>query len=182
MDAPMLPNIPVIGACPSCSEAFWFDDAKKVGEIELFASDDSVPGEWRDAKEAARLDENGLLDAIEDGLGNTPERTKHLRLSAWHAFNDQFRSEEGSQKAFEPSERQKSNLQELEKLFQWSDEWDDMFILAEVCRQLGNFEKARNVLNHINVDFIVARKSLITDLCAQQSKLVGRIPLEDENA
>lgn len=177
----MLPNIPAIGACPSCGKAFWFKDAKKVGEIELFAPSDSIPMKWREAKHALVLNEEGLLNAIDDGLGNSPERNKYLRLSAWHAFNDQFRINEPPQ-TVELNDRQRANLEELEKLFQWSEEWDDLFILVEVCRQLGKFQKAQNFLDHINVDFILAKKTVISELCKQQSRVVHRIPLADEKS
>jgi hypothetical protein len=181
MDAPMLPDIPAIGACPNCGRSFWFNDAKRVGEIELFALDDSVPPEWRAVPDAIVLDEEKLLDAIDNGLGNSPERNKYLRLSAWHAFNDRFRGDEPSQK-FDLGNRQRANMEELENLFQWSEEWDDLFILVEVCRQLGKFEKAQNFLGHINVEFILAKKTLISELCNQQSRVVRRIPLADEKS
>ncbi len=178
IDAPMWPNLSAIGACPKCRGVFWFKDAEQISEFPLFAPDDSVPAELRELQNASVLDEEQLLNSIDDGLGDSTENLDYLRLAAWHALNDRFRIEEPNP-SFELNERQRANLEELEKRFRWPESWDDSFILAEVCRQLGKFEKAQSLLRSINVEFVLARKTLVAQLCQKQSKLVAMIPKPD---
>lgn len=182
MDAPMLPDLPPIGGCPGCGVAFWFRDAKQVGKIDPYArytAENEVPAEWSEAPEPKPLDEEQLLDAIDDGMVETSEKEECLRLMAWHAFNDQFRRDGHHDDQPRPSERQEANVKQIEKLFMYSDDWDDLFISADAARQLGNFEKAKNILNNIDVEEILQKKRFLMELCAQESRLVRRIPFDE---
>jgi hypothetical protein len=79
-DAPMFPIFPLIGACPYCDEVLWIEDAQERGK------DDEKKG-----KESKTLSYNEYWNALQKGMGNTPEREKQLRLSLWRAGNDAFR-------------------------------------------------------------------------------------------
>ncbi len=178
MNAPGLPDIPVIGACPSCDDVFWFEDATKVGEIDPFATDRASPSEWHSASTPITLNEDKLLDAIDAGLGTTPERLLHLRLFAWHAFNDQFRNEYRASNNPSPSPRQKYNMEQLEVMFQSSGGMEGQFIIAEIARQLGKFTKAKNILNHIGIERLLQKKQFIAELCDQESRMVRMLPFD----
>jgi len=182
MDAPMLPDLPAIGGCPNCGHTYWFEDAEEIGEIELFAGEASVPTEWEATPEPITLDEEKVLDAIDDGMATTTEKERYLRLMAWHAFNDQFRGDEHHGEDPQPDERQEKNMKEIEELLFDSNECGDRFISADVARQLGEFQKAKNILNHIPPEAAQRRKDFLMKLCTQESRIVRRLPKSDEES
>lgn len=182
MEAPMLPILPAIVGCPSCGRTYWFEDAEEVGEIKFFTDNTSVPAEWRAASKPITLDEEKLLDAIDEGMATTTEKEEYLRLMAWHAFNDRFRGDEHHGKDPQPSERQARNMQEIVDLFCDSDNWDYLLISAEAARQLGDFQQAMNIINHINLEEVQRRIDLLTKLCSQESRIVHRMSESNEES
>lgn len=97
VNAPMLPNIPLITRCRACSRLFWIGDAP-VKDMTILAKDVAVwspewRAKWRDLEWVQELTEADYLEAIEQKMARTEAEELHLRLQAWWASNDSFREQ-----------------------------------------------------------------------------------------
>lgn len=87
-------------------------------------------------------------DLLQNGFANTSEKEIYLRIKIWHLLNNKYRNQETdtsntSQPLFV------ANLQSLIKIYK-PDCDEQQLLLAEMYREIGNFEEANLQLTKIN--------------------------------
>lgn len=157
----MLPQYPDIIECFSCSAIFLISEQPEIDErepvilnwrfLEKFRGDH--PG-WAGAHDLLhhRTSAQTYLKCI--NLDNIKQHEEYpeieLRMSAWHRFNDQYRDAEAP-KAIKWTSEQRRNADAFINLLDDSYS-SDRVILAEIYRQLGNFEKSLALLRGLDAD------------------------------
>ena len=145
MVAPMLPEPPLITRCKKCRSFYWLADAKEIGEHTPDNTD-----KWKDTAYAAQLSEAECLEAINVGAANSKEREAVLRVLAWRAGNDEFRSGwQGADKqdpvGYKRSPEAEKNLEVLLGMLDKSDP-SQRLMQAEILRELERFDESLQVL------------------------------------
>jgi hypothetical protein len=131
VDAPMLPEYPRVSRCQACGKFTWISDAPDANDP--------------DASLVSPLQEEDFLDALDAGLGSNRDRELELRISAWRRGNDQQRS---TGVCGRRTARSEANI---ERLYEMLDPYVEWCTKAEVARQLGRFDLARDVLSLASV-------------------------------
>ncbi len=147
VDMPMNPRPPRVTRCHACEKFFWVGAATPVGY--LLPETELLPEKavWMAAPHVEALDEAGLLQAIEAGLGHSPELELELRVAAWWRGNDAFRTDDapvGYPTAPEPI----VNIEHLIDLMKDGEE-DLLLFRAEALRQLGRFDEIEETLTGV---------------------------------
>ncbi len=149
--APMLPRPPAVVKCRHCVECYWLADAKEVGTVERWGGKgQQVDPAWTAAQEVQEPFEDEYYQALEKGLGGDSQQERNLRVLAWWRRNDAFRDACQAQAgsiAATPAKCRK-NLEALASLLDEADE-NDCLMRAEVLRELGEFESAKQVLSRV---------------------------------
>lgn len=154
MFAPMLPRFPAITRCTADGPFFWVDSAKVLGSIDPWRAEAASPPPqaWRNAPTTRELTGEELLQAIAQGLGDTPERLSHLRHRAWWAANQAHRpSADGqaptSTSDFPPGSASRANLEALATELDEADV-EQLLTKIEVLRELARFDEAERLLSN----------------------------------
>lgn len=140
MEAPMLPDSPEITTCQDCQRFFWIKDARVAGEYDWYHAKGEKPEEWKQAPSITYLDAAGFAEALDQGLGTSQSREKHLRIQLWWAMNDPIRR--GEQADIAPGQKElfRENLELLFDLLQDSDPAGHIMRL-EAAREMGDFDR-----------------------------------------
>lgn len=154
--APMLPEFPAITRCREDGPIFWVSSATQVGELSPWESSASAPKAWVEAPVVQHLSGEALLQAIAQGLGDTPERLAYLRLRAWWAANRgrhaaEVPGEPVTVSDFPAGSADRANLEALAGAL---DEQvpHQRLLKAEALRELARFEEAERLLNSTSLD------------------------------
>lgn len=177
MIAPMLPEPPQITKCHHCEAIYWTAEANTVGELSLESSiKDPIPESWSNAPRIEELSESEYYEAIERGLGDTPEKEKHLRILAWWRSNDPFRKP-GGREDVSAEKRSSGWIENLNALFNFLDKSDqkELLMKAEITREMGNFEAALELLKDVTDHTLHATKTRIEELCTKGLSTPARI-------
>ena len=152
--APMLPHPPAVVQCHHCGECYWLDKAKEVGTVEPWsANDQSGDPAWTAAKEVQEPTETEYYEALEKGMATDRDNERDLRIFAFWRRNDAFRFDSADQAdgATTVSPACRRNLDALRRLLNEFYE-NDMVMIAEIHRELGEFDAALKVLATISSD------------------------------
>ena len=103
------------------------------------------------------------------------EKEKDLRARAWWKGNDRRRGIDGIKQNLSVEEQQ--NLQALIGILDPSD-GNDRIMIAEINRELGNFEAAINLLKKPFPDELLKAASVIMDLARNQDSSVMEMKFE----
>lgn len=171
---PVMFNKPIL-ICSECNKPFWKDDATRE-DAQRSDPDQELP-EARDISdlfEPFEKDRNIKLaryysGLLETGFANTTEREIYLRTELWRTLNNDFRNQkedsvtdklkESIEDLFyntkeketrAPEERKMfiNNLRKLISVFKPEND-DEQLLLAEMYRELGEFDRALYILNKI---------------------------------
>ncbi len=138
MIAPMLSDEPWLQRHPGTGETFWTDECEEIASEDHWCNVSQYP-DVRFAEDAEEED----LQAELHSESLTPEKEEYLRIRLWWKWNDPIR--EGSESVDRPDEFT-PNLQKLVALLS-EDEDDTRLMKAEAFRELGEHEKASELLN-----------------------------------
>jgi hypothetical protein len=179
MIAPMLPDTPAVTQCQNCQKYYWVEDAEEVGEWNCFEGEPPNPA-WGDVPEIEELSEPEYFQALEQGIAEDEEQEKLLRLFAWWRRNDAYREEDAETSALAPAADTpwKENLAALAELLD-ADEPEDRVMQAEIFRELGDFERALQILESITEEGLKPAVGQIKALCEKQETGVCRMNFED---
>ena len=189
LDAPMLPNIPLITRCRVCGHLFWIEDAPEkdmttlVEGVEVWSPEWLT--KWRSLEWVQELIEADYLEAIEQKMARTDTQELHLCLQAWWASNDTFR-EQVKTEPFIPRQPQRSpattaNLFSLKELLKTTDV-NQRRMKAEAARELEQFDQVKrifatkpNLQSQMNKRELFAT-AFIQQLADKQDSMVRVIP------
>ncbi len=166
MSAPMLPTMLKFVKCPHCKTLLWIDEQKTV-----------VRGRkgvlYAQRKYGAKLYLEPELEDYFKALEQTNislEKEIYLRFHAWWKGNDQRRYEDKEKVPM--SEKEKDNLIELYELLS-IDKYH--IAMAEIKRELGEFDKAKEILNNNSSSKSKQVEILIIKLIKQRDSNVALI-------
>lgn len=128
MEAPMLPDYPLLVKCPDCQALLWIAEAREIGLGGFF---DENPG-WPNAKKPGLPSESDLLRALMAGELSA-EKDLYLRRRYWWTINDAYRTDTPAVAAFTPL--QERLLRSLADVFDVTDP-DQRIAKAEIFREL----------------------------------------------
>ena len=171
MEAPMLPEIPIITKCGKCNSIFWIKDAEKIGEISPFAEameDAEVPPEWRNSQRISKLDKTSLIEALNTEIAKSSKDEKYLRVRLWWGINDEIRK--GLQNIPEKDKPVfKENLEKLISLLGDEDP-QERVMKAEAYREMGVFDQVSPLLQELPEKFQRAAEKIKN--LSEQNKII----------
>lgn len=166
--APMLPEFPNLTKCKKCNTIFWLSKLKKIGAYEW--GDEKNPY-WQIADKAEFLEIEDYYNAISKGLAENKDEELFIRQRIWWSYNDRIRE---GQKIFndEIDElRWIDNLQKLKTLLDESD-IEQRMMIAEINRNLGDFEACINIIQSIDNNKLNWLKEKFITECKKKNKWV----------
>ena len=171
--APMLPCPPAVVKCLHCTKSYWLADAKQVGTVDSFAKENQHTNpDWVAAEFVKEPSEQEYYRALEEGLATNALQERNLRVFAWWRSNDAFR------KAYHPLkenqhdfEARRINLNALARLLK-EKRADERLLKAEILRELGEFESAKQLLLGIEAGELAGIAKQVIRLCEARDKIV----------
>lgn len=137
-EAPMLPDRPWLRLVPNNGELFWTDECEQIGEEELR---DGV-NEFANVPFAEEPSIDDYIRALSDSIASSLEKERYVRIRLWWAANDPVRQGETTSPPWAGHRDNQINLLALlDEL-----ESNQRLMAAEVCRELGDFARASELL------------------------------------
>jgi hypothetical protein len=175
--APMLPRPPAVVKCRHCQECYWLSEAEEVGVVDQWSEGGKqVDPAWATAAEVLEPTEGEYHRALASGLATTPEQERNLRVLAWWRSNDAFRGDPAVhvRRATRGSAKRRENLEVLARLLDEGDE-SDCLMKAEVLRELGKFEAAKQILSRVGSSEVAAVVRQLRSLCDAEDTYVREL-------
>ena len=138
-EAPMLPDEPWLRRQPETDELFWTDECDEVDEDSEWEDSEN----YRDVPYAEPPSADDYRRALDSGLAYTPEKQRYVLMRFWWAANDPVRHGEAST-SLPPDFHER--LTQLRALLDTTDP-NQRLMSAEAARQLGDFAKAKELMN-----------------------------------
>lgn len=176
MIAPMLPEIPSITICSKCNNIFWIDKAKVVAEIGPFRPFRTQSEENLNAEEARFLTIDEYLMSIDKKVFSKRKEEKYLRISLWQAYNDRVRDGKDLFKTETEKSNWLMNVNRLLELLNYEN-LNERIMIAELNRNLGNFEKCLEVIDSIESTDLERLKTQFKNECLKKNTSVFEINL-----
>ena len=171
MEAPMLPDYPLLVKCPNCQALFWINEAKEIGQGGFF---DENPG-WPNAKEPVLPTESDFLRALATG-GMSREKDLYLRRKYWEAINDAYRTNASAVAAFTPL--QERLLRSLADVFDVADP-NQRIAKAEIFRELRMYDDCIRLLaDPFDKEIHAKVAAIIRELAVKKKWIVLRVPMD----
>lgn len=168
-DAPMLPEQSWLIKCPHCNASLWIDELEQIAEVDMYHRTDSEE-QYEQAKQYRELGLSDYYIELEAG-GLEKQKEQYLRFQAWQVGNDPRRGE--SEKP-EMTDNEKKNLLALKEVLDVSDD-NGRLLIAEIMRELGNFEAAMAYLEEPFEEGYIHPVSVIKGLNEKQNPWVGKL-------
>lgn len=179
--SPMLPEPIILTSCKKCNTMFWLSHLRTLGSI---GWDTSENPEWENAEELELLDIPEYLNALKIGIAKNKKEEIFIREKIWWLYNDRIRN---NRKLFlnENDEliyleniskfikllNQSSILNKILSLFNLNNK-KHTITLAELNRNLGNFEDCIRTLKNIDDKDLNSYKDKIIQECLTKNKFV----------
>lgn len=168
----MLPEKPWLRFSPSDDALFWSDECRQLGVF-----DKAIHPEWADLEFAVPPSAAHYFKAIQEKMGQVPQREFYLRQRYWWAGNDR-RRQAHNPPAMESVHGQ--NLHALRKHFGGSTAPEALVFRAEILRELSYFEASIDLLSDVATDDNLGPLAdLIYEQAERRNPLVFSIPRFD---
>lgn len=177
---PMAPEFPIITKCANCKNIFWIKDAKPIGsydyEDNIFGDsfEENTKNEWKEAESASTLSVYDLISVLGTEITKTKDLEIYIRERIWLGFNDRVRDN----KILFTSEKDKilytENIKNYIPLLD-SNNINDIFKIAELYRNIGNYKKCKELLNEIKDDDVNWIKEYFLKKCEIENSNVFEI-------
>ena len=142
-----MPSLPVLSKCTHCDTIFWLADIEQIGS---YSFGDKNNEEWEAAESAIFLDIDDLFRALTlDDVVAEKDDELFIRKSIWWAYNDRVRNGEKLHESLEDEIKWRENINQLMNLFDSDVDYDKIFI-AELYRNIGNFEECIRIIDSIS--------------------------------
>jgi len=166
--APMLPDFPELTKCKQCNTIFWLSKMKEIGTYEW--GDNKNP-KWQNTDDAEFLTIDDYFQALEAGMAEDKNEESYIRQQIWWTYNDRVRNGENMCKNEEDELRWKENVSILLSLLD-QDDLNQKIMMAEINRNLGNFENCMNIVESIDNDELNWLKEFFFTECKRKNTLV----------
>ena len=140
---------------------------------DIWTGSEQLDPAWATAEGVQEPTEAEYYRALEKGLATTAEQEMVLRILAWWRRNDAFRDAPQPPAKGIPNGPWpwRENLKALAHLLDAGDD-NDRIMKAEVLRELGEFEAAKQVLSRILSSDLAAAVLLLRSLCDSEDSCV----------
>jgi hypothetical protein len=165
--APMLPVVPPVVVCAHCSGLFWLSQAEELGNYERYGRKPTdLDPAWKAAEPLDEPDEAQYLTWLERLRNANPERARDLRLHVWWRGNDRLRGKQAAHDddSLERQPAREANMRALLPLLAGGGNVDTL-MQAEVLRQLGEFDRALDLLSQPLPDQLQTAVKRLRSLC-----------------
>jgi len=166
--APMLPDFPNLTKCKKCNSIFWLSKLKEIGTYEW--GDNENP-EWQKADEAEFLEIEDYYNATINGIAENKEEELIVRQQIWWSYNDKIRKDQEIFNDEIDELRWSENVQKLKTLLDQSD-INQRIMIAEINRNLGDFETCINLIQSIDNDELNWLKEMFLNECKRKNRWV----------
>ncbi|MEA3211148.1 MAG: hypothetical protein QOE70_4205 [Chthoniobacter sp.] len=180
--APGLERPPRVSRCAVCGHTFWVGEARQLG----FLAPGKVlePGQegWESAPVLASLDEAGVQQALDEGLGSFPELELELRVLRWWRGNDPFRIADAPV-GYPTAPEAVANMERMIEMT--TDGAEDLLLFrAEAQRQLGRFADLEETLQGVGCSDYWPAKTRLLDLSQAHSRKLDVLflPLQEDGS
>jgi hypothetical protein len=167
--APMLPEFPAITKCNKCQKIFWVSEAKKIGSYEFNVPFDHK--EWEDVQRVSFLSYLEYYSVLNTNLIRSKSDEIFIRTRILWEYNDSYRKGRTTHESEEGKMIKKENIEVLLALLDKTNENQKLF-MAELYRNIGQFEESLALLNTINNEKLNRIKARMIDECKKQNTLV----------
>ncbi len=180
-EAPMLPDFPDLTKCTKCNTIFWLSKLKEIGTYEW--GDKENPS-WANADNVEFLNVEDYFRAIDEGLAENRQEELFIRQSIWWKYNDRIRIFFKMRKHETPYVNEndeikwRENCSKLMNLLDPSD-LDQKIMIAEIKRNLGNFEDCLDIIKQINDKNLNWLKTTLINECKKGNRWVVRLNQRD---
>jgi len=147
---PMLPDFPDITKCPKCKTIFWISDENEIGSFEPWGLE-IIKEEWKNAQKAKFLSVYEYFTALDNKILRTKNDEILIRQRIWWGFNDRLRKKK-SVLATETDETLWFNNINVLLTMLDPEDTNQLIMMAELNRNLGNFEKCIAILDCIETN------------------------------
>src|SRR5262249_1863096 len=131
--------------------------------------------DWIKAAGVKEPTEEQYYSALQKNLAKDRQQEKSLRILAWWRSNDHRRSD--PQCLATATDAWRENLEALARLLDDRDD-NEGLTKAEVFRELGQFDLAKDILSRVNPKHHVIIRQL-RDLCNRGERRVRRLSFEE---
>lgn len=139
--APMLPEYPYLVKCRKCGSFFYTREKDAIGE---YSWSDQEKDKWPNVD----FFEFPSFTEYFEALGTEIDEL-YIRHMAFKSYNDYIRNNKEDEITMDMRDLYFDNLKSLLYLFS-EEEPKEIFSLIEINRQLGRFEKCKELLNKID--------------------------------
>lgn len=147
-DYPMLPEVSPIQQCPHCGKYYFIEQAKS-------RYSDDRESEMRSFGELGKLSFHQLVDAKKqmESLSLTKMQRWILNHQIFMAYNDSFRRKQEKHSCIPSNEDEYLYRQVITELLEGINQSDEYNLFhAELLREIGRFQEARDVLSRHKSD------------------------------
>ncbi|NVN95508.1 MAG: hypothetical protein HXX18_09525 [Bacteroidetes bacterium] len=167
--APDCTEYPIISRCKNCYQIFWLMDSNLITE----SDDDDL---WliknkKKVEDAEFLDVYDYFEALEMKLSNNIEDEVYLRNNILWCFNDRIRDAEVYSDSKADMIIWRQNLNRLIEILDYTN-IDQRILMAELYRNLGNFEKCIALIESIEPEDYAWLKEKYINECSKKNKMV----------
>jgi len=171
--APMVPDIPDLTKCYQCDNFFWIDSAEKIVTNDELNSAGNHNAQDR-IEEVRFLTIDEYFEALKCPLVKNKNLERFVRLKIWWAFNDTLRDIKSVPTSKLNDERWRSNLEFFICLLDPFD-INELIMIAEMHRNLGNFSKCLEIINYIDEDHVTWLKERFVEECNKKNSIVFEV-------
>lgn len=164
----MFPEFPNLTKCKKCDTIFWLSKLEAIGTYKSANPDNP---KWQKADLAEFLDIDEYNIAIKTGVAENKKEELFIRQRIWWAYNDRYRND---CKIFIDEDDElnwRANVNELMNLLDQTD-ISHSIILAELNRNLGNFEKCISIIESIDNEELNWIKDKFLNECERKNRFV----------
>jgi len=182
MDAPTLPQPTILLLCPGCHAAFLAREATVLGQIDRFDYNSPFPGEssgklmdpaWKRAPRVGSATAGDYMSLLASRqLGREDEI--ELRVELMQVCNHRRRKLPPGAPRIALSVVERSNLKRLAARLDLRDA-EERVMLAEVRRELGEFEQAAAVLRDVVPEEVTLAAGRIRELIEARDPWVAEV-------
>jgi len=166
--APMLPEFPNLTECEECRNIFWLSKTKRIGEYSW--GDDPNPL-WENADLAEFLSIHNYFKALKASLAQNLNEELFIRKRIWWSYNDRLRKGGKLFRFINDEVRWKENIHRLLELLD-IEQVDQKIMIAELHRNLGDFERCLELINSIEDAEVEWLKALFQRECNKTNRNV----------
>lgn len=167
----MMPDFPDLTKCKKCETIFWLSNLEPIGTVEW---DRENKKEWEQADKATSLTIEDNFKAINDGLAENNNDELLIRRAIFWLYNDRIRNKLPLFNDEQDEERWTANCKRLLSLLDESD-LNQKIMMAELYRNLGDFEACIAIFENIDNDQISWLKEIIFNQCEQKNRWVVKL-------